>query len=777
MKLHLGIIALAFLSNVALAQLNTTKENIQKVHVVINYDQIDARDILRELAIGNNKPPRNASFAIDFTQIIKANFREPNIPVSIANDVMNLSGDIFYKGFDVSAFLYPSSFSCTGHLASKSGSTKDFPLNASIKANKADNMSFAFEDTNRIFKSITILNQKFKYYDAAIRNFNDRIRIINEYYGAAVQLDNSYALLQSINLNDAENWKAIKQKIEDAEAKITTIDNKHYPQLLSIQENDPANVNHKLSECKNFVAATRSRFNYMINNLHFIFYEKGNTFLMKKNIAKAEQYYLWSLEVNPLFAPSLLQIAILNYHRNELRETICKADDILYNLHPDPETKERTYDLIRDVYDTHIDKANYQLQQRKDYYKAVDEFEEARRICEKYNTVRCDEALFNGIIAAKTGIYRDHLEKSRLYVQSGDLVKADKAVDNAIQYQLANSREIIDNSEALAIRKGINQKLYDNKITIAKNFTEQKQYDDALKAFEDADQLKYQYELNASADIKERKLDAARPRIAELIYEGESFVKLNDLKSASDRLKSATTLQMKYDLTTDKDIIKHKEQLRKRIYTQECINTEEQIAGLTKEGDFQKDKSNYLEASSSYTQAISLSKEFKDCAIDITAIEASELEIRPAATYLTFMRDMKLKMENGDYHECLNLYSKATKFYSEKNIADFGIDHEPDEYRFIRDKGSNGLINYAADMYREQNELDKALILSKLLLSRNYDVKFIEGSLYTLGYKLGEREKLQNPKGKWKTLLKQYSAGDKKLRRLEKGFSKGYRKS
>ena len=690
---------------------------------------------------------------------------------------MKFNGDIYYKGFDVRDVLYPASFSCLARLTSKSNGSKDFTLTSNVTVNKAENMSFNYSDSNRIYLNLNILSQKVKYNDATVRNFKDRIRLINEYFGSASQLDNTYALLQSINMNEAEKWKSIKQKIDDADAQILSIDNKHYFQSLSIQNNDPAKLKTKLQECKNFASDSRSRFNYMMANLHVLFYDRGNTYMLKNNFSKAEQYYHWSLEVNPLFAPSLLQLAIIDYQHNDLHETICKANDILYNLHPDPDTKERTYDLIRDVYDAHIDKANYQLQHRKDYYKAVDEFEEARRICEKYNTVRCDEALFNGIKAAKTGIYRDHLEKSRQHIQSGDLVKADIAVDNAIQYQLANNREITDNSEALAIRKGINQKLYDNKIFIAKNFTEQNQYVDALKAFDDADQLKNQYELTASADIRERKLAAARPRIAELFYEGESFVKLNNLKSAGERLKSATALQTKYDLTADKDINKHKELLHKSICTQECINTEEQIAGLAKEGDAQKDKSNFLDASRNYTQAIALAKEFKDCAIDISVIEASELEIRAAATYLTFMRDMKLKMENGDYRECLDLYSKATKYYTEKNIADFGIEHEPDQYRFIRDKGSNGLFNYAADMYREQSELDKALILSKLLLSRNYDVKFLEGSLYSLGFKLGEREKLQTPKGKWKKLVKQYSSGDKKLRRLEKGFSKGYRKS
>ena len=218
MKVRLGIITLALLSNAVSAQLSPIKETTQKVHIVINDDQIDARDILRELAIGNNKPPRNAAFSIDFTQIIRTNSREPNIPVSITNDVMKLTGDIYYKGFEVRDVLYPASFSCIGRISAKSGGSRDFPMTSPVTANKAENMSFNYSDTNRIYQNLNIVNQKVKYNDSVVRNFKDRIRLINDYYASASQLDNTFALLQSINMNDAENWKVIKQKIDDADS-------------------------------------------------------------------------------------------------------------------------------------------------------------------------------------------------------------------------------------------------------------------------------------------------------------------------------------------------------------------------------------------------------------------------------------------------------------------------------------------------------------------------------------------------------------------------------
>jgi tetratricopeptide (TPR) repeat protein len=148
------------------------------------------------------------------------------------------------------------------------------------------------------------------------------------------------------------------------------------------------------------------------------------------------------------------------------------------------------------------------------------------------------------------------------------------------------------------------------------------------------------------------------------------------------------------------------------------------------------------------------------------------------ALYLDTMKineTFKIKEENGDYREAIDLYNKATRYFMENKVASFGIVHELDKFTYIKEKGTGGLINYAAEMYTEQDDLDKGLILYKLLLSRNYDVKLLEGSLYTIGYKYGLKEKNANPGFKAKELVKQYTSNDKKMKRFEKGFAKGYK--
>jgi tetratricopeptide (TPR) repeat protein len=481
------------------------------------------------------------------------------------------------------------------------------------------------------------------------------------------------------------------------------------------------------------------------------------------------------MEVNPLFAPALLQLALIDFRKNDLLETVCKADDILYGLYPDRDTKDRTLDLLQDVYESRIDRGNTNFQQRKNYYKAIDEFEEARRICEKYSTIRCSDELYQGIKLSKNGIYRDHLESARLLIQSNDLTKAEKRVKDAINYQYQNSKDILNNTEAIALLKGIQQKRYASLITKGKNFIDQRLYEAALTTFSEATEMKNENDLVEDPNFGNLVNSAARPRIIELFYEGEALVRVNDLGAAGDRYKKASDLQLQYGFSNDKDINKHRELLRKSIFSKECINAQESVDKAFKEGQANVDVANYIAARNQFELAIKTADDFANCGIDITDVKSANVAIRPAATYLALFSDFKIKEENGDYREAIDLYNKATRYFMENKVASFGIVHELDKFTYIKEKGTGGLINYAAEMYTEQDDLDKGLILYKLLLSRNYDVKLLEGSLYTIGYKYGLKEKNANPGFKAKELVKQYTSNDKKMKRFEKGFAKGYK--
>jgi hypothetical protein len=622
-------------------QINNTSGNLNgnytktvPMHIALSETDAYGREVLNELARTFNKPPRTAALVMDFNVIVKSKANNFSREVKIEGTTFQYSGDVNYKGFNLNEAISPVYYTANVKVVFQGGVMRDFPISGNINNSLMNNSSFTFVDSLNNARDINIHNFQITYNAGCVNRIRERVELINNYFLSVALVDNTYGLLQSINLNDIENFRLHQKKLDDADLKLVELEKRNYYNILQLAQYDPAQFNRKINDCRNLSNTIRQQYNQMMANLYALFYNRGVDFLRSGNIPKAEQYFHFSLELNPLFAPSLLQLGVIDFRRDNLMEAICKSDDILYNLYPDPETKERTFDLIRDVYEKRIELGNSYLKVNKDYYKAVDQYEEARRICEKYAAVRCDDELFNGIRAAKNGIYQDHLNHGRIAIQQNNLVDADEALDNAIRYQSLNAREITDNSEALTLKKVVRQRYYDKKIAEAKSNTLTKNYDAALLNLDEAEQMLKDYELTAPTDLKTIQQQAARPRTSELFYEGDRYIEQGDLVNAGKKMQMAIQLQTKYDLTNDKDLNKLKEQLRKKISTQECINAQKEITTLFNSGMQKKSSNKLLEASDDFNRALDISRQFNNCAIDVTQIESNEIEIRPAATYL-----------------------------------------------------------------------------------------------------------------------------------------------
>ncbi|MBK7966042.1 MAG: hypothetical protein IPK10_12705 [Bacteroidetes bacterium] len=68
----------------------------------------NATKIIKILAEGNGKSPRSTFYYISFGQVLNVITREPKFVYNIESESMLLSGDINYKGFDVSDYLLPT---------------------------------------------------------------------------------------------------------------------------------------------------------------------------------------------------------------------------------------------------------------------------------------------------------------------------------------------------------------------------------------------------------------------------------------------------------------------------------------------------------------------------------------------------------------------------------------------------------------------------------------------------------------------------------------------
>ncbi len=733
----------------------------------------NAAPIIKRLAEGNNKPPRSTSFFIEFDQVIKLNTREPNFVYRIENSKLRLSGDIRYKNFDVSDLLIPAQLKFELRLKRANGSFRSEYLTVLINGEKPETTGFTNTDSiDKAFVSFEPVNPVFQFENS--NAFENRIKLINDYYASIKELDEGFTILQTVAPENTDAFRQNQKNLVIAENIFNAATSIPFESRLRLAESDPGRYISKKSAYADLLNRKKYEMNLVWSTLHIKFYDRGIYQFKKGNLPRAEELFLWALEVNPGFSPALLQLAEIDFNRGRILEAICKADDILFNMPTDPQTREYTFGLLNEIYDTYIRRGHAEVQ-KKNYAAAIEQYESAARLCKKYQEVRCDAQLNEGLSSARTGIYNDMLDEARDFIILNDMERAENSVLEALNYQERYRNEVHDIIQGTSLLKSIRQKKYDQQIQRGIRFTDQRMYDAALAAFDAADSLLNYYQLTEVKNIGSTILSAARPRAIELLYEGEAFVKNNNLTDARYCYRKSLDLQQKYNLTGEKDLLKHSESLRKGIFTQQCLNVQNEIDNDYNQGQRLEADGNYLEANNAYQHALSVHAANRDCGCQVDSIESSVIAIRPAVTYLELMRSSKESESSGNFQLAIENYEKASGYFAANHIGTYGIDHQPDLYRYIREKGSNGLVNYSGDYYRERGDLDKSLSMYKLLLDRHYDRKLIDGSLYKLGLKLGQRDKPHNPGSSWKELVVQYVGGDKNLKKLRSGYKAGFR--
>jgi len=131
---------------------------------------------------------------------------------------------------------------------------------------------------------------------------------------------------------------------------------------------------------------------------------------------------------------------------------------------------------------------------------------------------------------------------------------------------------------------------------------------------------------------------------------------------------SSNTIQNAYNLTGDRDITKQLEDLRKKIYTQECINAQNEY-----DLDVSKARNNisnkyYLLADQDFTAAFKVTESYPNCMIDKT--EATNLKngIQPAIDFLNKLIEIDEDVNLKKYSNAIAVYIDAEKVFKVENL-------------------------------------------------------------------------------------------------------------
>lgn len=375
-----------------------------------------------------------------------------NFEIGSTMVLKGMDGDVFYKDFNISKVLMPSTYSFDLSLFDKNlrliKTLKFTDLPIEMQDDEPINFLEIPIEPGSVFK---VTNLAFGYLETDKTRFVERIVEVNKFLGFLSLSGNMLNKAGSINPDDPETVLPNFLKIYDLERFSKISSGLTFSSGLEIPAKDSLAFSENL-----FIHSVNQR------RLQTIFDQNADT--LEKEIGIAEMQaaadeiinlqlgYLTNLEKSDyLFEPVYLQMSRMFADQNSW---IALLDAIFGYFSQRPQIKfpqDFGNNFGRILYQKYLAKADLLIEQQK-YNEAVLIIESAGMVCQNQVEKDCDLAVFNRLSTAKYGIYDAYLKIAGQAISKKSTDLAKKYLDIAQVFQ-ENNRSMILSDEL------INQKL------------------------------------------------------------------------------------------------------------------------------------------------------------------------------------------------------------------------------------------------------------------------------------------------------------------------------
>jgi len=735
-----------------------------------------SQPVFQKLAEGQNRPVSSVEITVSFEQIARVVRTDAkHIQTMAEGKNFKVSGDVYYKGFDMGGWLIPDEMSFTGALLA--GRKENIPVSGrdivKIRNGNSERAEHSYVDSTHSDFQYTLSQHAFSHA-GGLAGFQDRIALVNGYYQASADLEVFHQRLMTVNPSDLDRLDFQNEILRTVENDINRLEGMHFDQELGLSSFDPLKFIPRFDALRNEAFAKRNAINDTKSHLYVDFYNVALDLQARGKRQQARTYFSKSLHENPLFAPAAYQLALMDFNEGNYSNADEQGSDIVNNMNPDPDIRRLTTDLLNRTYRQYIGEAEQFIGQKK-YDDALTVLDRASRLCRRVSGISCLPAMDLNYRKAHNGKYQAFLDKARSAIQTGNLQNADTYVQDALNYQNRHAAEIPNAGDALAIQKGIRQKRYDNFMESGRTKLKQQQYEKALDEFDSADELLYQYSLAPHPEMETLKKQAAKPYLLDLIRKGRYFASNNNLGEARKLSKSIGSQQMHYGLQNDAAINKEYGELKSAIFSQECVNAQISLDGYYRQMHDAILKKDYIEADNQFKNADRVLQDYADCSLNSGTLRAEHDSILPAYVYQALTREVISEQAAGRYKEAFGKYQDADTYYHRYEVSKFSIVHQP-LAELAAAKCNDEFLIFLGNNFRSRKDYESSLQVYKTLLQRGISVSYYKDALYQLGMELAIRDKKVNPSGNPKKEVLAYTSGDSKLKKLYKGYLKGWKK-
>ncbi len=370
-------------------------------------------------------------------------------------------------------------------------------------------------------------------------------------------------------------------------------------------------------------------------------------------------------------------------------------------------------------------------------------------------------------------LFNQKINQMDSYTQSNNFTQAENTYADAVKFQQQYSSYITDLSTLQGKYQQLKQKEYNTSIQEAQTFIQQKNGLAALEKLKQATTIQNQYSVTINAQIPNLQQQAAKIAIQNKYDYGLLMVKQNNLNEAKTALNLMRSVQSEYSLQQDNTANTQIKELEGKLFSQICMNAQNEVDALVNTGKIQEQNKNYIQADAEYQKAIQKTSQYSECTLNLSVAQERKAKIQPAVTYQNNMNEIENLYKNARFSELVTKYVSVTsQWQADKIKITYDLNHLT-LLEYTQQKNNPDFNITVANYLLDQNNPDfvNSMQLLKTALNNQVDVRSTEALQQRLGVFYAKNDYQNNNAVNAKTQIVQHTGNDKRLKVFTKSYN------
>ena len=467
---------------------DTKTETLVFSETNIGYSSTTLKQLLQVL---NPQNGYHASFDLYYEYgcrlVEKSNYLEGKLKF----DALEISHDPQVRGFYFTDLLYPVSAWVTFDLLADDEVVHSMNENIPLTNLNQAVLSFNFNDIQAgIYYTLAIKNLKFNYTDTQVKMADRRKNAINEYYQAKEDFNEIQKALSSLEdyQADPDHIDELERDINNWSTQFDKIDKASFWTILPLNSataNDPEQLVALKNEVGNNLDSAQEWIKDLKANIHELYYQKGLDFFNNRQIGDAKRAFEKSIHASRHYAPSHHFLAIIDFNEGRIDESADRIRKVLNDFHPDPQTRQASEELARDIIRFHFD-AGQKAVDVGDYPAAVDIYQHALAFSESIRGFHFGQnEAKSHILEAYHQDFHSRLDEVVYLKRQGNLEQALILIEDALAFQA--EFQIPSTYNTYDLHGDIVKEIFENKLKVIDDFYKKQSWDEAITAIQNTE--------------------------------------------------------------------------------------------------------------------------------------------------------------------------------------------------------------------------------------------------------------------------------------------------